>query len=275
MAPAIPVLMYHSVSDVATRGFRTWAVPAQQFDDQMQHLFESGYTTLTVSELFEARRRGAVPQRCVLLTFDDAFEDFSSTALPIMEKYGIKSTLFVPTAFVEGTSRWLRNIGEEDRSIMSWQQILDAAERGVEIGAHTHSHQMLDLLGHQAAENEIAKSKRLLESHLGHPLRTFAYPFGYRTPDVRHIVERLGFDFACSARKGLHNKDDNPFDIPRLVIPAEMGMQRFVETVAGKGVRKVAPGDDLKTYAWRQVRRVQRTWQSVVGKSSTLIPDRG
>lgn len=260
----VPILLYHSVSSDASPAFHKWAVPAEKFADQMMHLDHQGYTVLTASELTDARRSGVVPPRPVVITFDDGFADFHSAVLPILERHAFKATLYITTGYVGGSSGWLHAKGEGDRRMLTWEQVDELDAYGIECGAHTHSHPMLDLLSRKAAEDEIARSKHALEARLGHQVRSFAYPHGYRTEVVRRQVEGLGFDSACSSRHGLSGPWDPWFDLPRLVVTPDMDAEAFAAVVAGSGVPQVAAGDSARTHAWRYARRALKIWDRLL-----------
>ena len=117
----VPILMYHSISKQATSRFRQFAVPPELFADHMLYLHENAYTSISVTQLVQALFSGdtpscALPDRPVVITFDDGFADFYSEALPVLKQYNFMATLYIATAFVHGTSRWLQREEETARS---------------------------------------------------------------------------------------------------------------------------------------------------------------
>jgi peptidoglycan/xylan/chitin deacetylase (PgdA/CDA1 family) len=84
--------------------------------------------------------------------------------------------------------------------MLSWAQLGEIASRGVEIGAHSHSHPDLDTLPQQKAWQEIADCKRHLETELGAVVVSFAYPHGYSSPRVRRLVREAGYQSATPRR---------------------------------------------------------------------------
>src|SRR5947207_9429057 len=76
----VPILMYHSIAHDATRRFKQFTVSPTLFSEQMAYLSQQGYTALTVTQFIATRERAALPPRPVLLTFDDGFADFASSA---------------------------------------------------------------------------------------------------------------------------------------------------------------------------------------------------
>src|SRR3974390_2623464 len=95
----VPILMYHSVSHHASRRFSSFAVTPALFADHLAYLHQHDYTTITVTQFINARARGGsgLPERPVILTFDDGFADFSTWAFPALKRYGFNATLYVAT----------------------------------------------------------------------------------------------------------------------------------------------------------------------------------
>jgi peptidoglycan/xylan/chitin deacetylase (PgdA/CDA1 family) len=225
--------MYHSISLRSTASFQRYTVAPDLFSAHIDFLAEAGYHTVTMAELAAMRSgRAATSPPMVALTFDDAFRDFAVNGLPVLSAAGLRATLFVPTGFVGGTSRWLVSEGEQRRELLSWAELVDVASAGVECGAHSHSHPQLDLLDRRTAAREISLSKALLEDHLQSPVVSFAYPFGYSDAAVRDLVGRLGFTSACAVADLPSDEEDNLFAIPRLTITSDVTPARLAAILA-------------------------------------------
>lgn len=216
----VPVLMYHALSPACTSGFGRWTLSPDRFESHLGYLSQEGYQAITVAELAERRRRGALDPaaRFVVLTFDDAYADFLDVALPALQRYGMTATLFVPTGYVGGHSRWMYGEGEGDRAVLSWPELGEISRRGVEIGAHSHSHPELDTLPPRARAEEARLPKRLLEQHLGVPVSSFAYPFGLYDREVREAVAAAGYTAACTMNSWADTPGDHPLEVPRVAI---------------------------------------------------------
>ena len=229
---SVPILMYHSISNQATKRFRQFAVPPPLFARQMNYLSRQAYTPVSVTQLASVLFAGgttgeALPERPVVITFDDGFADFYGEALPVLDRYGFTATLYVTTAFVNKASRWLRREGEGARPMLTWDQIAEISTRRIEIGAHSHRHLQLDTLPHALAREEITLCKRILEDRLGKAVHSFAYPFGYSSPTVRRFVRAVGFRSACAVKHSLSSEASDPFALARLMVDPDTDVEAF------------------------------------------------
>jgi peptidoglycan/xylan/chitin deacetylase (PgdA/CDA1 family) len=201
----------------------------------MAYLHRQRYTPLTVTQYIQARSRGAsaLPERPVILTFDDGFADFFTGALPVLKQYDFTATLYIATAFAGGYSSWMRREKETARCMLSWQQVREIAAHGIECGAHTHTHPQLDTLPLYAARNEMARSKSLLEDHLGQAVYSFAYPYGYQTARLRQVAREVGFTSACAVRHAPSFLADDAFCLSRLMVSADTDLATFAALLTG------------------------------------------
>ncbi|MEA2592798.1 MAG: hypothetical protein QOD62_2629, partial [Actinomycetota bacterium] len=190
---ALPVLLYHSISEAASSDVARFTITPKVFDGHMRHLAEEGYSSMTVTQLLPVLegRSDVLPERPVLVTFDDGFRDFLTNALPVMQRHGIVSTLYATTGFMgDGEAPGSNRSGDE---MLSWRELAEVARQGVEVGGHTHSHPMLDTLPHAAARGEIVRCKELIEQHTEAAVASFAYPHGYSSAWIRRVVAEAGY----------------------------------------------------------------------------------
>jgi peptidoglycan/xylan/chitin deacetylase (PgdA/CDA1 family) len=222
----IPILMYHSISSYAGPRFRPWTVPSERFEDHLSYLADCRYTPITVTQLVHARSRGqdALPDRPVVITFDDGYADFYESALPALYRRGFAATLYIATAYVGGTCGWLQREGEASRAMLTWSQVSEIAAAGIECGGHSHTHPRLDAIPATAARDEIVKCKTLLEEHLGQTVSSFAYPHGWHTNAVKRMVRTAGYTSACAVKNMPSSAMDDPFDLARLLVTADMAV---------------------------------------------------
>lgn len=257
----IPILMYHSISYTDNSRFRQFTVPPALFAEQMAYLHQQAYTPITVTQFVSSITTGgtALPERPVVLTFDDGFADFFTEALPVLKQYDFAATLYISTATVEGTSRWLKYERETNRLMLTWEQLIEISSSRVECGAHSHTHPQLDVLPSKDAQNEIVQSKRLLEDHLDQKVLSFAYPYGYFTAPVRQLVREAGYTSACAVRHMMSSESDDPFSLARVMVGPDSKIEAFAALVTGRSSSPVAKAYKLyaraQTPIWQVARR--------------------
>lgn len=258
----VPILMYHSVGPRRNPDYDRWCVSPARFEEQMAALAAAGYAVLTTGDYVERIAAGVgLPDRFVVLTFDDGLQDFLTGAFPILQKFGFPATLYVVAGRVGMTSRWLAPLGEGQRPMLTTEELRFLARSGIEIGGHTMTHPELDILGPARAMGEIAGSRRVLEDLLGAPVRSFAYPHGYNSARTREIVERAGYRSAVRVRHAHSERGECRFGLSRLIITEEMAAEPFMALVAGPGRLVAPPQDRLIADLWRSARWL-RQWRS-------------
>lgn len=195
----------------------------------MAYLHQHGYAPITVTQFINVRTKEeyTLPERPVVVTFDDGFADFFTAALPVLQRYNFTATLYVATGFIGGTSRWLQREGEASRQMLNWDQLTEISTCGIECGGHTHWHRQLDILPPGMANREIMDCKRLLEDHLGREVSSFAYPHGYHSPTVKRLVRAIGYTSACAVKYAMSSEMTDPFALARLLVTADTSVDAF------------------------------------------------
>jgi O-antigen biosynthesis protein len=252
----IPILMYHSISSVATASFRRYTTTPGDFSDQIRYLATNNFTPMTVSRLRSAiESKIPLPPRPVVLTFDDGFADFYTEAFPILLSSGFTATVYLVSGFTGRTGKWLRHAGEESRELLTWSQVRELDAHGIEFGAHTHSHPQLDTIEHSDARYEIAHSKRCIEDAIGHSVPSFAYPHGSYTPSIKRMVRLAGYTSACAINKRLSSVTDDPFALSRLEITTNTSIEHFGRMLDEPGnlLREIGP--EWMRIAAKRIRR--------------------
>jgi peptidoglycan/xylan/chitin deacetylase (PgdA/CDA1 family) len=245
------ILMYHDVSDDRGSRFREFVVTPEAFAQQMDHLASLGVRVCGISELAEAREEGSA-EPMVAVTFDDAFRDLLANAVPVLCRHGFGATIYAPTAYLGSTSRWLDDIGEGDRPILSVSELREVASAGIECGSHSHTHAKLDVLDDDAVRREVELSKQLLEDALGSEVRSFAYPFGYEVATTRRLVAAAGYSTACRVNYARSGPDEDVYGLSRVPVTGQAKLEAFAALVDGR--RSLAARRALSV-AWRRLRR--------------------
>jgi len=190
-----PILLYHHIRD-AEKPNRYDISPAV-FERQLNFLQQWGYTSITVDELANAiRYNDPLPEKPVIITFDDGDSDVYTNAFPIMKKLGFVGTFYIVA----------NRLSSAD--FVTTDQLKEMAIAGWEIGSHSYSH--IDLTqNHEALNREASYSKQVLSDALGLPINSFAYPFGQIDNTVGSHVSAYGYSDAVglgiSYTHGIHS----------------------------------------------------------------------
>src|SRR2546423_6600788 len=201
------ILCYHRLVD-KIRYPGTEITPAA-FEAEMKQLKDAGITVISMQDLLAWKRGDKnIPPRCAVISFDDGWKSQYEVAWPIMKKFGYTFTMFIYTEGVAGGS-----LG--GGQAITWEQLADMRDNGIDIQAHTATHQDLreghtimvmepggkrtkkKLTGaeyEQRVQNEIVGSKQLLEQRLGIKINCFAVPFGTYNDHVKEIARNADYE---------------------------------------------------------------------------------
>jgi peptidoglycan/xylan/chitin deacetylase (PgdA/CDA1 family) len=256
MTQIMPILMYHSVTESPPRATRRLSVHPEAFEGQLATLARHGFTTLTFGQLGAALDGGTpLPERSVVLTFDDGYADFHQHALPRLDSRGLTATVFVTTGWLDDAGD--QAAGEPLDRMLSWSQVREVAEAGIEIGAHSHSHPQLDQISGPALREELHHSKALLENGIGGPVHSLAYPFGYSSPRVRTEVASSGYRYAAAVGNSLGGRRPDRLALPRLTVRRSTGPEAFERIIFGRGIGLAFATDRALTQGFAVARRTR------------------
>lgn len=201
-ATSVPVFAYHRFGDDR---FPSTNISLKVFENQLKHLQEQNYKVLTLHEAYKMMKSGNLPARAAVLTVDDGYLSFYENALPLLKKYDMPATLFVNTEYVGGGD------------FMSWQQIQEVQEAGIEIGNHSHAHpHFLNEKDPVATyEQDTEKAQSLFRKHLNISPGAYSYPYGEYNEELTKAVKKAGFYASTAQRSGVMSKEGNLFAIPR------------------------------------------------------------
>ncbi|HEV8297122.1 MAG TPA: polysaccharide deacetylase family protein [Acidimicrobiales bacterium] len=253
----VPILCYHAIAPPPTLPARErgLTIPAERFDEHLNVLEELGLQTVTVSELIAARASNDHAQLHgrVAITFDDGYADLLSVVRPRLASRSLTATAFVTTSYVDSREAG----GADGRRWLSWSE-LRALEPIIEVGAHGHDHLQLDMIPVDVARAEITTCKDLLERRLGRPVTSFAYPYGYSTPAVRALLPAVGYEAGLTVVHACSSPADDAFNLPRLRLTGRTTAATLRRWLSGDGVRIGPCPPQLRTRAFRVVRRARR-----------------
>jgi peptidoglycan/xylan/chitin deacetylase (PgdA/CDA1 family) len=199
----INVLLYHRIRQKhGTVDTTDIAVFDETFRKQMAFLDRWGYVTITFDD-YRLCREGklSLPKKPIILTFDDAYEEIYTVALPILKEFGMKAVIFTMADPSIDTSIWDEQNGG-DYKLLNVQQILELHNAGFEIGSHSLTHPDLTAVSKEKAWEEITRSRMLLEILLNSPVRSFSYPYGLMNEEVKKMTMDAGYTVGCGAYSG-------------------------------------------------------------------------
>lgn len=209
----IPILMYHDIGFPAGGLTVTPAMLAEQVDT----LKSAGYSTVSLDTLLMAMRNepASLPEKPVVLCFDDAYAKVYSDAYPILKERGFTAALFVITGLV----------GKQ--GYVTWEQIDELVEEGWTVGCHTARHLDLTTLGSEGLRSEIADARAVLQEKTGQPVLSFCYPSGRYNDQVVQAVMDAGYYGAVTTVPGVARFSDPPFTLDRVRVDGREGIASF------------------------------------------------
>ncbi|OIQ00519.1 hypothetical protein AUK40_00140 [Candidatus Wirthbacteria bacterium CG2_30_54_11] len=185
----LPILMYHHIRDYPDQSDAlavSLSVPVDRFAEQLDFIQEQGYQTVVFADVLD----GTVPPKAVMLTFDDGYDDFYTSAYPELEKRGMMAVLYLIGDRL-GTGGYLTT-----------SQVKEMVSHGIEVGSHTMSHPDLRDLENERLRREIEDSKSFLQDGLGTTVWSFCYPSGRYNDTVTAEVQEAGYRFAVTTHNG-------------------------------------------------------------------------
>jgi peptidoglycan/xylan/chitin deacetylase (PgdA/CDA1 family) len=244
------ILTYHSIDDSGSPVSMSEAA----FRAHVRFLSSGAVTVVPLADL-AARPDDA---ESVALTFDDAFANFATVALPLLRDHGLPATLFVVSDHVGLDNAWggLPADGIPTLPLMSRAQLDEANRTGVDIGAHTRRHPDLTAIAASRLDDEVAGCAEALASMTGKRPRHFAYPYGAVNDRAEGAV-RATFALGCTTDFRALAAEDDPFRLPRL--------DSWYFSQPGQLERWGTPAFRRRLWLRAQGRRVRRLMTSTPG----------
>lgn len=203
------ILMYHSISQQTRDPYRVSTSP-ERFETQMRYLKRRSLRGVSMRELRRAIEAGSA-KGLVGLTFDDGYKDFLREAVPILERFGFTATVFVVGGLMGEENTW---DAEPRLSLMDADEVREASERGMEVGAHGMSHVELSGLKPELLEEEVNGSRQILGELLDETVDGFCYPYGNIDSAAIQAVRRARYTYACAVHEQIEQDSYDMFRIP-------------------------------------------------------------
>jgi len=161
----------------------------------MEYLKRSGYHTISLRELVECLHMDtrASHKKTVVLTFDDGFKNNYAEAFPVLRQYGFTATIFLPTDHISGTCAWDKDKSIPELPLLSWEDIQEMSDRGIDFGSRGCSHGHLTRLPRRQLRTELLKSKCTIEARLDKPVAFFCHPYGETSHITQQVAKECGY----------------------------------------------------------------------------------
>lgn len=170
----LPILMYHNVCQ-SESGSNKLTVSVHNLERQFQYLKDNNYKTFHFSELEKMK---TIPEKSIILTFDDVTENQLIYALPLLEKFKLKASFFIPFKYIGETDSWNRNNGEPAQKIMTIEQLKQLPADIIELGYHSYEHNKYQSLNSSEIQNDFLKCETIIKNHNLNVYPALAYPYG-------------------------------------------------------------------------------------------------
>lgn len=208
------------------------AIGEAAFEQQLAYLKAHEFTALSLAQaIADLDGDWQAPPRSVLLTFDDGYADSVLVALPRLQAYGMRATLFVITGYIGQSNRW-NTRACYDAQHMTWDELRYWRENGGDVGGHSHLHHCMTRLSLDEVGETIEQNKRLLEQEIGIAPRAFAYPYGRYNSAVIDVV-RQHYELAFATDGGMWDARNNRYAINRLTVSPVWTIEEFAMHLDG------------------------------------------
>ena len=228
------ILCYHIVESPQDPRME---VSREAFRQQMRYLAMTGYTVIPLRDLYDyaSGKRASLPPNSVVITIDDGWRSTYTEVFPEMKRRGFPFTVFI----------YPKIIGQTPYA-MTWKQIREMADAGVDVQSHTFSHGFLSRRRHPEAsdqdyaawlERELKESKKVLEKETGRQVHFLAYPYGDYDRRVRENVAKAGYEAGLTCEYGRVRRGSDPMRMKRVAIEKSMDFAMFRHLLGAGNLR--------------------------------------
>ncbi len=206
----LPILTFHALDNRKS----VLSFSPALYRDAIRKLHEEGRKCVALSQVVRCLNQGmALPEHSFAVTFDDGYQSVYEHAFPVLREHNMTATVFL---MIGDTSAQLDRLPMlNGRSMLSWNEIREMREAGIEFGAHTLTHPHLPHLPPEEIEREMRESKDVIEQRIGSEVDSFAYPFGTHDSVCRTLAAKH-FSCACTDRLGMVHSKSDPYALERV-----------------------------------------------------------
>lgn len=218
----VPILCYHNIKDFSASAgemTKTYTVKPANFAEQMKALADAGYNSILPDQLYDYLvYNKTLPEKPVMITFDDTRGEQYSIGAAEMKKHNFKGVFFVMTVSINRPN------------YLSAAQIKDLSDAGNCIAAHTWDHHMVTKYADEDWNTQLVKPKARLEEIIGKPITDFAYPFGLWNAAAIPEIKKSGYKMAyiLSTKR---DSIDPLFTVRRMIVSGNWSTDRMMEAI--------------------------------------------
>ncbi len=221
----VPILVYHYVSappQGADAIRRDLSVSPEQLEKQLRYFRDEGYTTITLNDLALALQIGhPLPDKPLILTFDDGYRDNYSNAFPLLQEYGFTATFFLITGLIDdGRPEYL-----------TWEQVVEMDAAGMAMEAHGHTHPDLRNRSLDYLIWQMVGAKEAIEARTHKPVRFFCYPSGKYDDRVIQVLHSAHYWGAATLHHGDDHHSDRMFELKRVRVHGYYDIERLSKAI--------------------------------------------
>ena len=224
----VPILMYHYISVPPSSSDRLrvgLSVPPDLFESQMKLLIDNGFHTISLFDLYEHLAIGKpLPDKPIILTFDDGYVDNYTNAFPILKKYGMTATFFVLTGPPDAG----------DPGYLTWDMIKEMSDAGLDIQLHSRAHIDLRRRDYDYLFFQLYGGRQSIEGHTGKPVVFIAYPSGKYDEAVLRFLTTHHFWAALTTNPGQTHTLNDALTWTRVRVPGQLTLDGFAKALGVK-----------------------------------------
>ncbi len=274
----IPALCYHRVTPQISS---VYDLTPEMLEEQIRLFIGEGYQPITVQQFIKLQKHPEFfPDKPILLTFDDGSKGHYQYVFPLLQKYEIKATFFVYPSV----------IAEKSDKMITWSELLEMSEAGMDIESHTMSHPFLTKRTEMPDDSEYLKwldhelkdSKRVIEEHLKTRVTSLAYSYGWHNRVVEEKCVEAGYQAMLTVNWGCNRVDENPYRIKRRVVSNAMSLRQLQKYIASRplSLEIISPEDsaiiaEVPEVQFRLTNRELNLLDIEVGRNSGEIKPNG
>ncbi len=241
----LPVIMYHHICNRES-SWGDYVIPAYLLEEDFKYFKENNITPVSFKMIKAFIENGVeLPEKPVILTFDDGQKSFLTKAVPLLEKYGFYANINIVGSLVElytqngDTNDSYAYLNKADIKLLSENDL-------IEIGCHTYNfHSLTGRKGirrlpteseeqyKEIIEADLKNFNELLFSITGKSTEIYAYPYGIRSDTALNIIKSRGYNVTLTCREAVNyiNRDSQMYELGRFNRPYGISSENFFEKI--------------------------------------------